>query len=156
MLASGLTRDGGAAAEVIRHWRRGSFLLVTSAHILDELARAFAKPYFASSLSVDLAQALVRLVATQAIVVDLSISVQGVASHPEDDKVLATALSGESDVLCTGDKQLLKLRAFEGVEILSLGELRLRICAEQDVAIHCTDMWVDVRPSCHARGSFRG
>jgi predicted nucleic acid-binding protein len=33
----------------------------------------------------------------------------GVATHPEDDAVLATALSGQSTALCAQDKQLLKL-----------------------------------------------
>ncbi len=95
---------------------------MTSAHILDELTRAFAKPYFASNVSDARAKALVQLVETNATVVELSVEVQGVATHPEDDLVLATAFSGEASVLCTRDKQLLKLRAFQGIEILSPGE----------------------------------
>ena len=129
VLASGLTRDGSAVAEIIRHWRSGAIVLVTSAHILEELTRAFANPYFGSNISMDQAQALLRLVETKAVVVELSVEVQGVATHPEDDKVLATALSGASEVLCTGDKQLLKLGAFQGVEILSPRDLLVRIAA---------------------------
>ena len=62
--------------------------------------------------------------------VELSVEVQGVATHPEDDLVLATAFSGEASVLCTRDKQLLKLRAFQGIEILSPGEFLGRLALE--------------------------
>jgi putative PIN family toxin of toxin-antitoxin system len=127
ILASGLTRQGRSAAGVIENWRSGAIVLVTSAYILDELARAFAKPYFASSLSAGRAAELVRLVATDSILVEPLPDVQGIAPHAEDDMVLATALGGASDVLCTGDKRLLKLRAFQGVEILSPRELLYRI-----------------------------
>lgn len=127
VLASGLTRSGSAAAEIIRHWQDDALVLITSAHILDELTRAFAKPYFASNVSDVRAKALVQLVETNATVVELSVEVAGVATHPEDDKVLAPALSGEASVLCTRDKQLLKLQAFQSVGILSPGQLLSRL-----------------------------
>jgi predicted nucleic acid-binding protein len=49
--------------------------------------------------------------------------VRGAATHPEDDLVLSTALSGDASILCTRDKQLLKLRSYKTVTILSPGEL---------------------------------
>ena len=45
--------------------------------------------------------------------------VKGVATHPEDDLILATAVSGSADHLVTGDRQLLRLRAYESVDIVS-------------------------------------
>ena len=44
--------------------------------------------------------------------------VAGVATHPEDDLVLATAASAAADFLGTRDRQLLKLVSFLGVRIL--------------------------------------
>jgi putative PIN family toxin of toxin-antitoxin system len=125
----GLIGDTSAAARLVQLWSDGAFVLIASAHILEELKRSFTDPYFAARVSSDRAAELVRLVETNAKMVELSVEVQGIATHPEDDLVLATALSGEASVLCTRDKQLLKLRAYQEVEILSPGELLDRIVA---------------------------
>ena len=42
-----------------------------------------------------------------------------VCRDPDDDRVLATALAGEADVVVSGDEDLLTLEDFRGVEILS-------------------------------------
>jgi putative PIN family toxin of toxin-antitoxin system len=53
------------------------------------------------------------------VLVPITASVQGVASHPEDDLILATAVSARADYLVTGDRQLLALGAYQGVQIVS-------------------------------------
>lgn len=45
--------------------------------------------------------------------------VTSVATHPEDDLVLATAVSAQVDYLVTGDRQLQRLDTFQDVRILS-------------------------------------
>jgi predicted nucleic acid-binding protein len=47
------------------------------------------------------------------------VTVTGVATHPEDDLVLAAAVSAGADYLVTGDRKLQALDTFEGVRILS-------------------------------------
>ncbi len=42
-----------------------------------------------------------------------------VSRDPDDDRVLATALTGQADVIVTGDDDLLILETFKGVEILA-------------------------------------
>lgn len=130
VLGPGLIGETGAAARLTRLWSDGAFVLVVSDHILAELERSYTDPYFAARVPSERAAALVNVVRNNATVVELSAEVQGVATHPEDDLVLATAISGEASVLCTRDKQLLKLRAFEGIEILSPGEFLGRIAGE--------------------------
>lgn len=49
----------------------------------------------------------------------ITVEVHGVAAHPEDDLVLATALSGQADYLVTGDLKLQRLGTHQGVQILS-------------------------------------
>jgi uncharacterized protein len=51
--------------------------------------------------------------------IPLTVSVSGVATHPEDDMILATALSAQADYLVTGDRQLQALGEFRGVRIVS-------------------------------------
>jgi predicted nucleic acid-binding protein len=59
------------------------------------------------------------MLATDATLVALTVTVTGVASHPEDDLVLATAVSGGAGYLVTGDRQLLRLANYEGIIILT-------------------------------------
>ncbi len=49
----------------------------------------------------------------------VTIAVIGIASHPEDDLVLATAVSGNVDYLVTGDLKLQALGRFRDVAIVS-------------------------------------
>ena len=49
----------------------------------------------------------------------ISLEVHGIATHPEDDLVLATAISGGADYLVTGDAHLINLRVYKGVQICS-------------------------------------
>jgi predicted nucleic acid-binding protein len=45
--------------------------------------------------------------------------VRGVATHWQDDRVIATALAGSADYLVTGDKELLRLKSYRTVRIVS-------------------------------------
>ena len=55
----------------------------------------------------------------------------GVATHPEDGLVLSTAMSGDGSILRTRDKQLLKLRSYYSVAILSPGESQALLESEE-------------------------
>jgi predicted nucleic acid-binding protein len=49
----------------------------------------------------------------------ITVNVAGVASRPEDDLVLAAAVSAKVDFLVTGDTNLRKVDRFQGVVILT-------------------------------------
>lgn len=109
IIASASITDRTPPGQILEAWRHEQFRLILSEHLLEELRRTLQKAYFRSRLPPDrCAEFLDRLV-TYATVVPLTVSVQGVASHPEDDLVLATALSGHAEYLVTGDRQLLRL-----------------------------------------------
>jgi len=131
VLAPGFISQTSASARLIDLWRTGTFELILSEHVLQELARTLTDPYFATRLPRDDAAAILRLLRTAGTVTALTIQVRGAATHPEDDAVLATALSGQAVILCTRDKQLLKLRSYENVAILSPGELVDRFEGEE-------------------------
>ena len=130
VLAPGFTSHGSASSRLIDRWRSGAFALVLSEHVLQELARTLTDPYFASRLPHEEATAILTALSTNATVTELTIDVHGVATHPEDDLVLSTALSGQATILCTRDKQLLRLRSYRTVAILSPGELMARLKSE--------------------------
>lgn len=49
----------------------------------------------------------------------LTVVVEGVASHAEDDLVLSTAASANADYLMTGDAGLLAIRWYGSTQIVS-------------------------------------
>jgi putative PIN family toxin of toxin-antitoxin system len=130
VLAPGFTSQSGASARLLDHWRAGRFELILSEHVLEELARALADPYFAALLPPGEDAAILTSLNVDATLTELTVPVVSVATHPEDDLVLSTALSGQASILCTRDKQLLKLRSYQSVDVLSPGELLARLESE--------------------------
>jgi predicted nucleic acid-binding protein len=60
------------------------------------------------------------LVPQHALIIPITAHVQRVATHPEDDVILATAESAQAQYLVTGDRKLLQgLGAYKGVKPLS-------------------------------------
>jgi putative PIN family toxin of toxin-antitoxin system len=123
VLAPGFTSTGRASSRLLELWQARKDDLVVSAHLLEELAQALTDPYYARRLVSGEASGFVALLRNQATIAELKTPVVGVATHPEDDLVLSTALSGGASILCTRDKQLLKLHEYQTVSILSPGEL---------------------------------
>ena len=119
VLASGFTNAAGPAGQVLVAWLHGQFDLIISEHILTELSRTFHKPYFYHRLGQQRIANNLALLRSAARLVPLTVAVQGVASHPEDDVVVATALSGQADYLITGDHHLQAVGSYQGVTILS-------------------------------------
>jgi putative PIN family toxin of toxin-antitoxin system len=46
-----------------------------------------------------------------------------VASDPDDDRIIEAAVAGKCQAIVTGDKDLLRLRNFRGITILTAQEL---------------------------------
>lgn len=113
-------REGSTPpATLFRAWRGNRFNMAISSHILDEVERTLMKPYFAGHPDRDIYPEMVATIRTYASFHAIDKIVPGIASHPEDDLVLATAVSGHAHYLVTGDKQLLSLEHYEGVKIVS-------------------------------------
>jgi predicted nucleic acid-binding protein len=121
LLVSGLallTVPTSTPGAVFWHWLAGTFELVISADIMAELQRTLTKPYYLSRRSPEQIEATERLF-TGATIIEPTIAVSGVATHPEDDLVLAVVVSADVDYLVTGDKALQRLGAYRGIRILS-------------------------------------
>ena len=119
ILARGAISRATAVSAILDAWLAGAFTLAMTPHILDEVARTLRKPYFARRLRPQDAANYQHHLATLATMVPVSVQVAGVATHPEDDLVLASAISAGADYLVTRDRQLLKLGSYQGAAILS-------------------------------------
>jgi putative PIN family toxin of toxin-antitoxin system len=108
-LASGAITTTGTLASIIDAWRNGKYTVIVSEPILLELERTLQKPYFQQRLTNEQSSRFIVLLRKRAIISPITISVRGVATHPEDDLILATALSAKANYLVTGDAKLQKL-----------------------------------------------
>ena len=121
VLASGLA--GYDALEsppalILDAWRNGRVQLVVSAPILAELRRTLAKPYFAQRFTTMEIERALHLMRHRSTFIHVLADVQGIATTPEDDLILATAVAGEASHLVTGDRQLRILGEYQGVTIV--------------------------------------
>jgi putative PIN family toxin of toxin-antitoxin system len=119
VLASGFLSHATTPGRLLLGWKEGLFELVVSEPILEELHETLSDPYFRRRLTSEQIEENLALVRREATVVGITTQVQGVATHPEDDLVLAAALSSQAQYLVTGDAQLQRLGAYQGIAILS-------------------------------------
>jgi putative PIN family toxin of toxin-antitoxin system len=115
----GLSKRDSVPGEIFRQTLTNAFLTVTSEPILREVERTISKDYFRRALIDVDCQSILAALRRRSLVVPITAAVSGVASHPEDDLVLATAVSSDADFLVTGDKQLLALDVYQEVHIVS-------------------------------------
>ena len=106
VLVSAFPARGGVPATLIDAWRQGAYHLVVSEPILEELAETWRDPYWLARFSPTEGAEAIALLRAAAIVVPLTVAVTGVATHPEDDLILATAVASEASFLVTGDRKL--------------------------------------------------
>ena len=134
VLVSAFPAHGTVPASLIDAWRQGAYHLVVSEHILEELTETWRDPYWRARFSPTESAAAITLLRSAAIVTALTVEVAGVATHPEDDLILATAVAGDATYLVTGDRKLRAVGTFQDVTILSPREFleRLSPIAEQE------------------------
>jgi predicted nucleic acid-binding protein len=84
---------GGTLVALVDRWRAGAFGLVVSDPILAEVGRAWTKPYWRSRFAEAQVERALALLRQEAEVVPITAEVSGIATHPEDDLVLAAAVS---------------------------------------------------------------
>jgi putative PIN family toxin of toxin-antitoxin system len=119
VLVSAFPAQGTVPAMLIDAWRQGTYQLVVSEHILEELAETWRDPYWQARFSPTESAAALTLLRTTGILTPITVEVRGVASHPEDDLILATAVAGGALYLVTGDRKLRVVDSFQGVTIVS-------------------------------------
>ena len=91
---------------------------MASAPIVAELRRTLAKPYFAQRFTPEEIERALYLVRHRSSFVEVLAEVRGIATTPDDDLILATAVAGEAVFLVTGDRQLRNLGGYQGVRIV--------------------------------------
>ena len=108
----------GVCHELLEHCAR-QYELVTSAKILGEfeekLLHKFKVPYAEAREAINLLASQMQSVTPESLEA-------AVCRNPDDDWVLATAAAGGCMCVVTGDEDLLVLKSFQGIAILTPSE----------------------------------
>jgi len=104
-------------ADAVRKAEREGRLLISDA-ILYELADVLSRRKFNRYVSRENRRGFVQRLAHIAEFVPI-IRVVRECRDPKDDKFLEVALNGRADVIITGDKDLLAMNPWRGIEILT-------------------------------------
>ncbi len=122
VLISGLLSADGPAGEIVDRWLAGEFTLLTSNQMLSECERILAHPTLQQDLRLDNLpkEDLMALLRDRSEKTEVPRSVSPVmVPNPFDEVVLTSAVAGHADYLVTEEEDLLALREYEGVVIVS-------------------------------------
>lgn len=107
----------GPPFRILEAWRDGKIKLVISSEILEEYKRV-GKDLAEQFPVVDLKPILQMIVNKAEMFQTKKLSKQ-VCDDPHDDKFLACALASKTKTIISGDKHLLKVSGFGGIQVLT-------------------------------------
>ena len=118
---------GGTEDQIVRAWQRGVFELILSPPILEEMGRAlfYEKLREFRWMTVEEVAELLQALAQGSMVVSGQSKVKA-SRDPADDKFLAAAIEAETRFVVTGDRDLLDLRRYRNVRMITPAQV-LRI-----------------------------
>jgi uncharacterized protein len=119
---------GGTPGMVFLAALSGEILSITSAPLMLEMRRVISRPKFAAKLTekqwtveaIGLTYYLISILEPTADIPP------NIVRDPKDQIVLATAVGGKADYICSGDKDLLTLKEYDGIPILNSADLLQR------------------------------
>lgn len=111
----------GAPRRLIDAGRTRKVIIITSSALLAELAEVLARDKFATRISrADLsAKALLEDYADITYVIEPVALPEPVSRDPDDDEVLACAIAARVDAIVSGDADLLTLKSYQDIPILT-------------------------------------
>lgn len=118
LLVSYLLTQGKTITRIIDYWENGDIIVVVSPAIVEELAEVVQQPRLRQHMTVD-PQVIINLLLSDAIQTRGDLAFPGASRDPKDDKFLACAVEGEAAYLVSGDEDLLSLKQFRDVLIVS-------------------------------------
>ena len=119
VLVSALIKKGKPLELVQRLLEKHTLIL--SSQMLAELADVLSRDKFSiTSAQID---RFISLLLRKSTVASISGNLNVIKKDPDDNIVLLTAINGNADYIVSGDKHLLTLRKFEGMEIVTISQL---------------------------------
>ena len=118
VLISAVISSKGSPATILSYWREDKLELILSEAILQEVDRVMHYPRIQERyrLSEELIEQFLLLLREGGILVEPEEEVEADAS---DNRYLECALAGHSTYVVSGDRHLLDLREYRGIQILA-------------------------------------
>ncbi len=107
----------GKPGQILDWWLEGNATLLVSDEILQEYESVFMR--LSAKYPALEAKRLLNSVAVHASVIHAKQLPVQVTDDPDDEKFVACALQGRAHVIVSGDKHLLSVNGWEGIEILN-------------------------------------
>ena len=117
VLVSGLL-FGGVPGHILTAWSTGAIRLVISPPILDEYRRVGLELSKGREPLAGALEALLAMITVHAQLVDAPPLGERVSEDPDDEMFLAAALAANARLIVSGDKHLLRVSGWRGIEVL--------------------------------------
>ena len=119
IIVSGLISKLSPPAQLLQAWSDAHFTLVTSRLQITELFRVLDYDRIRPLINIEQKKRLQKNLDTEAMICDIHSNID-LSSDPDDNVILATAVSGGADLIVSGDKQhLIALNEVEGIPIVT-------------------------------------
>jgi putative PIN family toxin of toxin-antitoxin system len=106
----------GPPFQILKAWQSGGFELIVSPEILNEYRRV-GEVLAEEHPNIELTPIL-KFILEHATVYDPPSLQEPICEDPDDDKFFACALASGCKVIISGDKHLLKVLGYQGIEVL--------------------------------------
>ena len=105
----------GAPYRVVQFGTRGTFVVLTSPGIIREVEEKLRDKFHFADDKVD---RWLRLMQRRSLIIESTRKLNVVPRDPDDNMIVECAVDGRANYIVTGDKDLLVLERYEGVEII--------------------------------------
>lgn len=125
VIVSGTLTPEGHPGHILAAWRDGHFLLVISEEIIAEIKEVLNRPRIRENyrhLTRATIGRLINLLRQHSILVSGVLNLKVVERDPDDDKIIVAAVEGDADIIVSGDNDLLALKVYRGIEIVTPAE----------------------------------
>lgn len=107
----------GNEFELLELAKEGRYELILSTGILEEFEGVVSQERF--GFTKNIREEIINNVIKIAKIVDPKGKIDAVKEDPDDNKIIECALEGKADYIISGDKHLLKLGKFQGIEVIT-------------------------------------
>lgn len=111
---------GGALETIMVKWLSGKFTLIASDGIINEYLDVLNRSKL--HLKRETIERITAYIVRHAEYVVPQEDIHFIESDPKDDKFLEAAIAGKAHIIVSGDKHLLDIEEFQGIEIITARE----------------------------------
>jgi putative PIN family toxin of toxin-antitoxin system len=122
ILVSAVLSKSGVPAQIVDAWQAHEFFLVSHEAAFAEIERVLSDLLSLGKYRIteeDISSLLNLLQSDALLILDLPHVTNVITAHPADELFLSIAQAGEAQVIVSGDKHLLGLKTFRGIEIMT-------------------------------------